>query len=222
MARRKKYYKALLKEPYMHSIYGEMIYELGKTYKIEEGTELKICENGFHFTDNLYYINAWFDGYDYNIYEVIPGGKVISMKEECNYCSEELTIVKKLTQSEINKAYDNKFKSVIKSNDPFIRSIGAFSKRKKDLDILVRDEDWNVRLIVAHHKIDEYLDILVNDPIQNIRHYIANIGRDKDLDVLVNDVDAYVRYNVARHMRPQDADILKHDEFSFIRSVYEK
>ena len=40
--------------------YGGFQYELGKTYKIEDGSEIKMCSNGFHFCLNPRFVSRFY------------------------------------------------------------------------------------------------------------------------------------------------------------------
>lgn len=72
------------------------------------------------------------------------------------------------------------------------------AKEGKELDVLVKDEDFEVRKAVAE------------------------FGRPEDLDVLVKDKKITVRRAVMKHQRKQDLEILKNDVYYRLREEAEK
>lgn len=71
-------------------------------------------------------------------------------------------------------------------------------------------------------KQGEELDILVKDKDFEVRRAVAEFGRPEDLDVLVKDKKISVRRAVLKHQRKQDLEILKNDIFYRLREEAEK
>ena len=142
----KKFYKALLKEPYMKSQYSGMIFEIGKTYRIPKGVKVKMYDNGFHYTDNIYLLPLWYTPGTYYIFEVIPGGDIEFDESEHKYCSEELTIVKQLDDNEIEKLYKENRNNVIHNKNPYIRKAAVRLGRPDDLEVLKHDKHPSVKM----------------------------------------------------------------------------
>ena len=105
-----KYYKALLKEPYMTSKYGNMKYELGKEYNIEGNLEL--CHNGYHFCDAIENVFNYYSNSNIMIFEVEPIGNIL--KRNNKYCSEGIKLIREIPKEEIT---DIAFISLNKSDE---------------------------------------------------------------------------------------------------------
>lgn len=66
------------------------------------------------------------------------------------------------------------------------------------------------------------LDVLVKDKDFEVRKAVANFGRPEDLDILVKDKKITVRRAVMKHQRKQDLKILKNDAYYRLREDAEK
>ena len=71
-------------------------------------------------------------------------------------------------------------------------------------------------------KQGEELDILVKDEDFEVRKVVAEFGRPEDLDFLVKDKKISVRRAVMKHQRKQDLEILKNDVYYRLREDAEK
>ena len=206
----------------MTSKYGDMKYEIGKTYRIDG--ELVICENGFHYTDNVLMIHRWYDSESYDIFEVEPGGDVLWENEGHKYCSEEITLIRQLSEDEVHELEEIAYNTC---RDLFI--IGNLTEKlaliiygqDKDLDILVNEHNYYIRRALAKHGRDKDLDIFVYDEDILVRLEVAKHGRDKDLDILSHDKNYKVRLEVVKHGRNKDLDILSHDKSCHVRREVE-
>ena len=83
----------------MTTLYGNMTYEVGKTYKLEG--KIIPCENGYHFCEELidciqYYHN---NDNDKRFFEIKSGENVI--KHEDKYVTDEITLIRELTLDEV-------------------------------------------------------------------------------------------------------------------------
>ena len=120
-----KGYKMLKSD--MSTIYGDMTYEIGKTYKLED--EIIPCKNGYHFCEKLtdclrYYHN---EDNDKRFFEVETGNNVIEKGDKC--VTNEITLIRELTIDEVfdyirenkNKVDWNVISSWQKLSEDFIR-----------------------------------------------------------------------------------------------------
>ena len=208
----RKFYKALLKEPYMTSKYGNMKYELGKTYKLPKTQKIEFGKIGYHYTDNPFIIPLWYFGVNYDIFEVIPEGEIAKDDIIHKYCASEITIIRKVEESElknleylIDELIDSPDKEVrilaanagykldvlINDTSSFVRA--AVAKRRYGLDILINDTSPSVRCEVARQGYG--FDILINDTSPSVRCEVAS--QRYGLDILINDPDPAIRYEVA-------------------------
>ena len=92
-----KGYKMLKSD--MTTLYSNMTYEIGKTYKLEE--EIIPCERGYHFCKELiscllYYPNK---NNDKRFFEIETGENVIERDDKC--ISDEITLVRELSLDEV-------------------------------------------------------------------------------------------------------------------------
>ena len=83
----------------MTSDYGNMTYELGKTYKLDGN--IIPCENGYHFCEELitciqYYHN---NDNDKRFFEIESGDNVI--EKEDKYVTDEIALIRELTIDEV-------------------------------------------------------------------------------------------------------------------------
>ena len=75
-------------------------YEIGKTYELPEGQELKICECGFHFCVNPIDVFGYYDMKDdILIAEVEALGEI--QNEGTKYCTDKIKIVKELPMHQL-------------------------------------------------------------------------------------------------------------------------
>lgn len=206
----RKFYKALLKEPYMTSKYGNMKYELGKTYKLPKTQKIEFGRIGYHYTDNPFIIPLWYGGLDYDIFEVLPGGEIAKDDTIHKYCASEITIIRKVEESEL-KNLEYMIDELIDSPYEEVRILAANAGYK--LDILINDTSSLVRNAVAKKRYG--LDILVNDTCWIVRKAVADQGY--GLDKLVNDASSSVRRAVARQM--YGLMVLKDDPAECVRKV---
>lgn len=81
-----------------------MQYEIGKTYRVDG--DIKLCENGLHFCENLLDVFYFYDRVNGNrFFEVEAVGTTVS--GDCKCAASELTIIRELSAIEINRyAYD--------------------------------------------------------------------------------------------------------------------
>ena len=92
-----KGYKMLKSD--MTTIYGNMKYETGRTYKLED--EIIPCENGYHFCEELidclqYYHN---NNNDKRFFEIETGDNVIEKGDKC--VTDKITLIRELTIDEV-------------------------------------------------------------------------------------------------------------------------
>ena len=83
----------------MTTLYGNMTYEIGKTYKLDG--EIIPCERGYHFCKELiscllYYPNK---NNDKRFFEIETGENVIERDDKC--ISDEITLVRELSLDEV-------------------------------------------------------------------------------------------------------------------------
>ena len=75
-------------------------YEIGKTYELPEGQELKMCECGFHFCRNPIDVFGYYDMTDdVLIAEVEALGEI--QQEGTKYCTDKIRIVKEFTRKQL-------------------------------------------------------------------------------------------------------------------------
>ena len=225
----KKYYKALLKEPYMKSQYSDMVYEMNHTYKLDKDKKVKMYDNGFHYTDNIYLLPLWYTPDTYYIFEVIPSGEIEFDETEHKYCSEELTIIRQLGDDEIENLYKENRNIIIYNPNPNFRKAAVRLGRPDDLEVLIKDGNDIVKkeFIFQSYGIDryglyqKYLSILVNDESEYIRAIVASFGLYHH--ILINDESWFVRNEVAKHTNNHDYlyKLLK-DEDPMVRETASK
>ena len=80
--------------------YGGFTYEIGKTYRIKG--KLKMCENGFHFCQNLIDVFGYyaFDEQNTVLAEVEADGAIL--QEGTKFCAEEIRVLKAIPWSEVS------------------------------------------------------------------------------------------------------------------------
>ena len=83
----------------MTTLYGNMEYEIGKTYKLEG--EIIPCQNGYHFCKELidclqYYHNK---DNDKRFFEIEAGNNIL--EHENKYVTDEITLIRELTIDEV-------------------------------------------------------------------------------------------------------------------------
>ena len=75
-------------------------YEIGKTYELPKGQELKMCECGFHFCKNPIDVFGYYDMTDdVLIAEVEALGEI--KQEGTKYCTDKIRIVKEFTRKQL-------------------------------------------------------------------------------------------------------------------------
>ena len=75
-------------------------YEIGKTYELPEGQELKICECGFHFCKNPIDVFGYYNMTDdVLIAEVEALGDI--QQEGTKYCTDKIRIVREFTREQL-------------------------------------------------------------------------------------------------------------------------
>ncbi len=75
-------------------------YEIGKTYELPEGQELKMCECGFHFCKNPIDVFGYYEMKDdVLIAEVEALGEI--QQEGTKYCTNKIRIVKEFTRKQL-------------------------------------------------------------------------------------------------------------------------
>ena len=75
-------------------------YEIGKTYELPEGQELKMCKCGFHFCKNPIDVFGYYDMTDdVLIAEVEALGEI--QQEGTKYCTDKIRIVKEFTRKQL-------------------------------------------------------------------------------------------------------------------------
>lgn len=171
MCNNKKFYKALLKEPYMKSQYTGMIFEIGKTYNIPDGVRVQMYNHGFHYTDNIYLLPLWYTPNTYYIFEVVPNGDIKYDELESKYCSQELTIVKQLDDDEIEKLYKENRNNVIYNENPYYRKSAVRLGRPDDLKVLMNDKHPIVKMELIKMGYDN------KSNITNIIQYMKQLYR---------------------------------------------
>ena len=92
-----KGYKMLKSD--MSTIYGDMTYEIGKTYKLED--EIIPCKNGYHFCEELIDCLQYYHNNDNNkrFFEIETGDNVIEKGDKC--VTDEITLIRELTIDEV-------------------------------------------------------------------------------------------------------------------------
>ena len=206
-------YKAL-DENLCASMGDGMQFEEGKTYDVKG--ELKFCENGFHFCENLE------DTLDY--YGISKGlrfikikayGEVLSDNRGSKLLCRKIKVVKELSGEDILRALgldkDTSTEVEILEKTPEIREL--LSLKGFFLNTLVNDEDWYVRRAVAEQ--GHGLDVLINDKDWAVRRVVAEQGY--ELNILVNDESYYVRRAVAE--QGHGLNILINDENYYVRAA---
>lgn len=140
----KKFYKAINMD--MTCIGFQFQYELNKEYKIEG--ELKMGENGFHFCNNLYALNAYYQIKKSRVFEIsVNKDNMIYDEYNAKYCTDKITLVKELNKEEIKRWYADTCKVYANDKDWGIRK-GVARNANTSVEILVKlskDEDWCVR-----------------------------------------------------------------------------
>ena len=155
-------YKALNKD--MSSKYGDMTYELNKEYEIER--KLIMCENGYHFCNELFNVYYYYYPSDSRVFEIDTlDGEIIESKNKDKYCSSKIKLIREVSEDEINKYIEDNLDKLI--NDPNQNIREAVAKKGYGLDKLINDESYRVRAEVARQGYG--LDILINDPDPNVR-----------------------------------------------------
>ena len=111
----------------MTTIYGNMKYEIGRTYKLED--EIIPCKNGYHFCEELIDCLQYYHNNNNNkrFFEVETGDNVIKKKDK--YVTDEITLIRELTLDEVfdyirenkNKVDWNVISSWQKLSEDFIR-----------------------------------------------------------------------------------------------------
>lgn len=75
-------------------------YEIGKTYELPEGQELKICECGFHFCENPIDVFGYYPMKDdVLIAKVEALGEI--QQEGTKFCTDKIKIVREFTRKEL-------------------------------------------------------------------------------------------------------------------------
>jgi hypothetical protein len=74
-------------------------YEVGQTYIEEDG--IKLCGKGFHFCERLEDVFLYYPRDESRYFEVEAGGRIEKGHDKC--VSSQLTIVRELTEVEINR-----------------------------------------------------------------------------------------------------------------------
>ena len=92
-----KGYKMLKSD--MTTLYGNMTYEIGKTYKLEGN--IIPCKRGYHFCEELtdclsYYRNR---DNDKRFFEIEAGNNIL--EHENKYVTDEITLIRELTIDEV-------------------------------------------------------------------------------------------------------------------------
>ena len=157
-----KGYKALNMD--MRAIKGDgMKYELGKWYETK-GTIVP-CENGFHFCKTIEDVNDYYKLYDSRLFEVEATGNVIKAGENKMVCS-NIRLLREVPQEEIKLYLEEIYckKEVWTSQEKKM-----FASYGINLDEFVKDENWCVRKAVAKHGRPQDLDILVRDKDYDVR-----------------------------------------------------
>ena len=190
-------YKALNMD--MSSAYGDMSYEIGKKYTITG--ELKMCENGYHFCENLEDVEKHYTISKSRIFEVEAEGKMII--DEDKICAESIILLRELSKEEIRQYFEDNQKQILMKNWYHRK---ALVDQELCLDKLVYDEDFDVRKTVAEQGY--CLNVLINDKDWRVRRAVARQGY--GLNILVNDEDCDVRAAVAK--QGYGLDILVNDE----------
>ena len=81
----------------------EFQYEIGKTYELPEGSELKICECGFHFCENLIDVFGYYPYDDTKIAEVEALGEI--QQEGTKFCTNKIRIIREVPRDELKFRY---------------------------------------------------------------------------------------------------------------------
>lgn len=94
-----KYYKAMNKNMTCQNFQ----YEIGGIYEIANGTQLRMCYNGFHFCDILNECFHYYDEKDCVVCEVLPLGETLQSKYFNKLVTSKIKIVKQLSDKEIEE-----------------------------------------------------------------------------------------------------------------------
>ena len=197
-----KGYKALNMD--MSSAHGDMIYKIGKKYTITG--KLEMCENGFHFCEELENIENYYAITKSRIFEIEAEGKIIDEYDKS--CAESITLIRELSKEEIHQYFVDSKERILKMS---LYCRKALADQGLCLDKLANDENWRVRAAVAEQGYG--LDVLINDKNWCVRRAVARQGY--GLDILVNDEDCDVRAAVAK--QGYGLDILVHDVSWYVR-----
>ena len=83
----------------MTTIYGNMTYEIGRTYKLED--EIIPCKNGYHFCEELSQCLPYYPNRDCNMrfFEIESGESIINCISK--YVTNEITLVRELSLNEV-------------------------------------------------------------------------------------------------------------------------
>lgn len=196
-------------------------FELDKTFTLDG--PLKICNNGFHFCQNVQDVFEFYDSYTLRIFEVEAFGDIITKQQKS--CALSIKFVRELTTQEIidaiaNSSYHSeKYLKRLAVNMQLYRDLTnnvvrkAVAQQGYGLDILIDDPDEDVRAAVAQQGYG--LSQLVNDQSSYVRMVVAEQGY--GLDILINDRNANVRTAVAQ--RGYGLDTLITDQDSYVRYI---
>lgn len=211
----KKYYKAIPRDPKEAEKNGIIPFKLGKTYRMwmTDGLKAKpdLNNENYSYVDNPFILKL---NEDYDIYEVVPGGKTIHDPEYHIYCSSKITLIRQITAIEIKQLSIVMPEELIKSpnkdirihiaslgygleklvNDPVASVREEVAAQGYGIATLAKDENKFVRAALANN--GHGLNILINDPSSYIRILVAL--QKYGLDKLVSDPNKYVRIQVAR------------------------
>lgn len=171
-----KGYKALSQD--MKAIRGnKMQFELGKEYTVDR--EVVPYKNGFHFCENIEFLDKFYDIKTSRIFEVEAYGNIADA--DCQYVAKNIRLIRELERQEIKDYFKQNWQRLVTSEDDDVRI--AVAKHGYGLDTLVNDKNYLVRMAVAKHGYG--LDVLVND--KNCFVKIAVIEQRYGLDTLAND-----------------------------------
>lgn len=150
----------------MSSTYGNMTYDFGKEYVLEE--ELELCKNGFHFSRHMHEPFIFYDK-DSRLFEVEASGKIL--ESALILCTNKIKLVRELTQEEINKYFQDNLDTLI--NDESYRVRRVVARQGYGLDKLINGESYRVRHAVAEQGYG--LDKLINDECYLVRICAENM-----------------------------------------------
>jgi len=100
-------------------------YEIGKTYELPEGQELKICECGFHFCANPIDVFGYYKYEDALIAEVEALGNI--QQEGTKFVTDKIKIVREFTRDELEKLIGNDPR-----NNTGIGNVGCFNSGSRN------------------------------------------------------------------------------------------